>query len=73
MTMTDEMMWQGVEAGYRRLAENRAEDASYRAETAEWTSADLGELAATTADEYPQYNCAGTPRATSAKSATRRR
>jgi len=54
--MLDEMTWQGIEAGYRRLAENRDEEAGYRAEAAEWTSADLGDLAATAAEEYPEYN-----------------
>jgi plasmid stability protein len=54
--MLDEMMWQGIEAGYRKLAESREEMAAYRAEAAEWTSADVGDLAATAADEYPEYN-----------------
>lgn len=54
--MLDEMMWQGIEAGYRKLAAEREEMAAYRAETAEWTSADLGDLAATAAEEYPEYN-----------------
>jgi plasmid stability protein len=54
--MLDEMLWQGVEAGYRRLASNREEMAAYQAETAEWISADVGDLAATAADEYPEYN-----------------
>jgi plasmid stability protein len=54
--MLDEMMWQGIEAGYRRLAANREEITAYRAEAAKWTSADLGDLAATAAEEYPEYN-----------------
>ena len=54
--MLDEMMWQGVEAGYRRLAEHREESAAYRAEADEWTSANLDDLAATAAGEYPEYN-----------------
>jgi plasmid stability protein len=54
--MLDEMMWQGIEAGYRRLAASREEMAAYQAEAAKWTSADLGDLAATAADEYPEYN-----------------
>jgi plasmid stability protein len=54
--MLDEMMWQGVEAGYRRLAATEHEMVAYRAEAAEWTSAGLGHLAATAADEYPEYN-----------------
>ena len=54
--MLDEMTWQGIEAGYRRLAANGAELAAYRAEADEWASAGLGGLAATAAEEYPEYN-----------------
>jgi plasmid stability protein len=54
--MLDELMWQGVEAGYQRLGSDQAELASYQAETAEWTGADLGGLASSAADEYPEYN-----------------
>jgi plasmid stability protein len=54
--MLDEAMWQGIEAGYRRLAANGQEMADYRAEAAEWSSAGLDGLAATAADEYPEYN-----------------
>ena len=52
----DDLMWQGVENGYRRLAANEAELAAYHAETAEWTGADLSGLAVTAAEEYPEYN-----------------
>ena len=54
--MLDEMMWQGIEAGYRKLAADPEEMAAYHAEIAEWTSAGLGDLAATAAEEYPEYN-----------------
>jgi plasmid stability protein len=54
--MLDDLMWRGVEEGYRRLAANDAEFAAYLDETAEWTGADLGGLAATAAEEYPEYN-----------------
>jgi antitoxin MazE7 len=54
--MLDEMIWQGIEAGYRRLTENREEWAAYQAEASEWTSGGLSDLAATAADEYPEYN-----------------
>jgi plasmid stability protein len=54
--MLDEMMWQGIEAGYRRLAADTEEMAAYQAEVAEWTSVGLGDLAASAADEYPEYN-----------------
>jgi plasmid stability protein len=53
--MLDEMMWQGIEAGYRRLAVQREEMAAYQAEAAEWASADLDDLAVTAAEEYPEY------------------
>src|SRR3984957_8840451 len=54
--MLDDLMWQGIEDGYRRLAANEAEFRSYRDETAQWTGADLSGLAATAAEEYPEYN-----------------
>jgi len=54
--MLDEMMWQGIEAGYRKLAADREEMAVYHSEVAEWTSAGVGDLAATAAEEYPEYN-----------------
>jgi plasmid stability protein len=54
--MLDEMMWQGIEAGYRRLGARPAELSSYQAEAAEWIAADISELAATAAEEYPEYN-----------------
>ena len=54
--MLDEMMWRGIEDGYRRLAAHQQEMAAYQAEAAEWTLAGLGDLAATAADEYPEYN-----------------
>jgi plasmid stability protein len=54
--MLDELMWQGIEQGYKRLAGNQSELASYQAEAAEWVSADLEGLAATAAEEYPEYN-----------------
>ena len=54
--MLDELMWQGVEHGYQRLRGDQAELATYRAEIAEWTGADLGGLATSAAEEYPEYN-----------------
>jgi plasmid stability protein len=56
--LLDEAMWQGIEAGYRRLAADSDSDemASYRAEVAEWTAMDADDLAATATDEYPEYN-----------------
>lgn len=52
----DEMMWQGIEAGYRRLATQPEEMAASQAEAVAWTSADLDGLATTAAEEYPEYN-----------------
>ena len=40
----------------RRLAAHQQEMAAYQSEAAEWTLAGLGDLAATAADEYPEYN-----------------
>ena len=54
--MLDEMVWQGIEAGYRRLAASQAEMRAYQAEASEWISADIPDLAVTAADEYPEYN-----------------
>jgi plasmid stability protein len=54
--MLDEMIWQGIEAGYRRLATHPEEMAEYQAEAVKWTSAGLGDLAAAAAEEYPEYN-----------------
>jgi plasmid stability protein len=54
--MLDEMLWQGIEAGYRRLSAGQAQMQAYQAEAAEWVAADLGDLAASAADEYPEYN-----------------
>lgn len=54
--MLDDLMWQGIEDGYRRLAATDTELAEYRAEAAEWTTPDLGGVAANAADEYPEYN-----------------
>jgi hypothetical protein len=52
----DDLMWQCIEDGYRKLAANEAEFGAYRDELIEWTSAGLGGLAATAAEEYPEYN-----------------
>jgi hypothetical protein len=54
--MLDDLMWQGVEDGYRRLGADKAEFAAYRDETAQWADADLADLATTAAEEYPEYN-----------------
>jgi plasmid stability protein len=48
--------WQAIEAAYRRLAERPAELATYLAEAESITAVGLEELAATAAEEYPEYN-----------------
>jgi plasmid stability protein len=53
--LLDDQLWQAIEAGYRRLAADPEEMAAYRAEAEEWMS-DPGDLAATAAEEYPEYN-----------------
>jgi len=52
----DELMWRGIENGYRRLSTDEAEFAVYCSEMAEWVGADLRRLAGTAAEEYPEYN-----------------
>jgi len=54
--MLDEMTWQSIEAGYRRLAAQPEEMTAYQAEAGAWASEGLGDLATTAADEYPEYN-----------------
>ncbi len=54
--MLDDLMWQGIADGYRRLAADGAEFTAYRAETAQWTGVEVGGLATTAAEEYPEYN-----------------
>ena len=54
--MIDELMWQGFKHGYQRLSADQAELVSYRAENAEWTGRDLGGLATSAAEEFPEYN-----------------
>jgi hypothetical protein len=54
--MLDDLMWQGIEDGYRALEADEVEFRAYRDETAQWTGADLGRLATTAAEEYPEYN-----------------
>jgi hypothetical protein len=54
--MLDEVVWPGIETGYRRLAAQQGEMAAYQAEAAEWEAADTGDLAGAAAEEYPEYN-----------------
>jgi predicted transcriptional regulator len=52
----DDLQWQAIEAGYRRLAARPANLAAYHAEAEAFSNADLQELAETAAEEYPEYN-----------------
>jgi hypothetical protein len=55
----DDLAWQDIEEGYRRLSANEASIAAYRAESDRWLSVDLDALASGVHDEYPEYNGAG--------------
>ena len=48
--------WQAIEAAYRRLAGLPGELATYLAEAESITDVGLEDLAATAAEEYPEYN-----------------
>jgi hypothetical protein len=54
--MLREADWHAIETAYQRLAEEPAELARYQTESEALTVADLDELAATAAEEYPEYN-----------------
>src|SRR5207302_3266453 len=55
----DDLQWQAIEAGYRRLAAQPNALAAYHSEAETISAADLDELADTAAREYPEYNDAG--------------
>ena len=52
----DDLEWEAIEAGYRRLAGNPGELAAYLAEAEAFSRIDLHDLADTAAEEYPEYN-----------------
>jgi hypothetical protein len=52
----DDLEWEAIEAGYRRLAANPDDLAAYLAEAEAFSRLDLQELADTAAEEYPEYN-----------------
>lgn len=52
----EDLQWLAIEAGYRRLAEDRGRLAAYQAEAEALSSAGLDDLAASAAQEYPEYN-----------------
>ena len=52
----DDLEWEAIEAGYRRLAARPADLAAYLAEAEVFTRVDLQDLADTAAEEYPEYN-----------------
>jgi len=54
--LLEDFQWLAIEAGYRRLATHPDELAAYQAEAKGLSSAGLDELAASAAQEYPEYN-----------------
>jgi len=52
----EDLEWREIEAGYRRLAAQPEALAGYLAEAEAFSIPDLDELAATAAEEYPEYN-----------------
>ena len=56
--LLDDLAWRGIEAGYLNVAD-AGELSRYREEAETWAAAGLDELAASAADEYPEYNGAG--------------
>jgi predicted transcriptional regulator len=52
----DDVAWQSIEAGYRRLAAQPAALSEYQDEIEAWSSLDLDSLENTAAAEYPEYN-----------------
>jgi hypothetical protein len=52
----DDLEWEAIEAGYRRLAVNPDDLAAYLAEAEAFSRLDLQDLADTAAEEYPEYN-----------------
>ena len=57
-TLLDDLAWRGIEAGYLQLADVD-EVSRYRSEADAWAAAGLDDLAASAADEYPEYNGKG--------------
>ena len=52
----DDLEWEAIEAGYRRLAARPGDLAVYLAEAEAFSRLDLQDLADTAAEEYPEYN-----------------
>jgi plasmid stability protein len=52
----DDLAWQAIGDGYKRLAADPAALADYQAEAAVWIAPDVDSLAADAAEEYPEYN-----------------
>lgn len=57
--LLDDLAWQDIEEGYRRLGAGEADAARYRAEADDWAGVDLDDLASGAVHEYPEYNGAG--------------
>jgi hypothetical protein len=54
--LLDDLEWDAIEAGYRRLAARPDDLAGYLREAEALGSTNLEDLAATAAEEYPEYN-----------------
>lgn len=52
----DELQWQAIAAGYDRLSAQPSQLAAYHIDAEIFSQADLGELADSAAQEYPEYN-----------------
>lgn len=52
----DDLEWEAIEAGYRRLREEPGHGEAYLAEAESFSRVDVGDLAETAAEEYPEYN-----------------
>ena len=52
----DDLEWETIEAGYRRLAAKPDDLAAYLAEAEAFSRIDLQDLADAAAEEYPEYN-----------------
>lgn len=54
--MLDDLAWQDIEAGYRRLAADDVALGRDRADADRWLSLDLESLVTGAPEEYPEYN-----------------
>ncbi|MGH2719396.1 MAG: hypothetical protein ACRDJU_12575 [Actinomycetota bacterium] len=52
----NDLEWEAIEAGYRRLREQPGQLQAYLAEAETFSGVGLEDLASTAAQEYPEYN-----------------